>query len=413
MSGRTGRDGGVVAVVPARGGSKSIPRKNLRAFAGHPLLAWSVAAAREAACVDRVLVSTDDPGIRDVAIACGAEAPFLRPAALAGDETPDLPVFAHALDWLEREEGWRPEVVVQLRPTSPVRPRGLVDAAVARLTGDPGATAVRAVAPSGQNPYKMWRPGPPGGAPYLQPLLGHPCPEPYNLPRQALPETYWQTGHVDAARRATVVDGGSMTGARVLPLVVAPRYAIDLDTPHQWAQAEWAAGQMGDAIVRPAPAIPDLRRFRLLVLDFDGVLTDNRVWVGQDGHEAVACDRGDGLGLAALRRAGFPVAVLSTETNPVVAARCRKLQLPCAQGLDDKGAALRALAAEYDLSLSDIIYVGNDVNDRDCLRLAGLAVVPADAHPDARREAALVLARPGGRGAVRELCDLLLEAHAP
>ena len=112
----------VLVIVPARGGSKSIPRKNIRRFAGHPLLAYSIAAGRQAESVGRVLVSTDDAEIVEVARRFGAEAPFLRPAELAGDDTPDLPVFEHALEWLRREEGYQPEVVVQLRPTSPVRP---------------------------------------------------------------------------------------------------------------------------------------------------------------------------------------------------------------------------------------------------------------------------------------------------
>ena len=115
----------VLALVPARGGSKGLPGKNLRPLAGHPLVAWAVAAGRQAERVGRVLVSTDDPAIRDAAVAAGAEAPFLRPAALAADDTTDLPVVLHALDWLLEHEGYAPGVVVQLRPTSPLRPPGL------------------------------------------------------------------------------------------------------------------------------------------------------------------------------------------------------------------------------------------------------------------------------------------------
>lgn len=148
-----------------------------------------------------------------------------------------------------------------------------------------------------------------------------------------------------------------------------------------------------------------------VVLDFDGVLTDNAVWVLGDGTEMVRCDRSDGLGIAALTRAGVTVAVLSTETNPVVAARCRKLKLPFAQGLADKALALRGLLAERGVDPSRVAYVGNDVNDLGCLELAGLPVAVADAHPRVLDAVALVLSRPGGHGAVRELCDLLLDAR--
>src|SRR5262249_7126007 len=120
--------GGVVAIVPARGGSKAIPRKNVRLLGGVPLIAYSIEAGLTARTVDRVIVSTDDEEIAAVARRFGAEVPFMRPAALAGDSTPDLPVFQHALDWLDAHEGYRPEIVVQLRPTSPLRPPDCVDA---------------------------------------------------------------------------------------------------------------------------------------------------------------------------------------------------------------------------------------------------------------------------------------------
>jgi YrbI family 3-deoxy-D-manno-octulosonate 8-phosphate phosphatase len=149
----------------------------------------------------------------------------------------------------------------------------------------------------------------------------------------------------------------------------------------------------------------------LLVLDFDGVLTDNGVWVDSEGRESVRCDRSDGLGIAALRAVGLPVLVLSTETNPVVAARCRKLALECVQGVADKGTRLRALLQERGVAAERVAYVGNDVNDLDCLRSVGLPVVVADAWPGVHGAAEVVLSRPGGHGAVRELCDALVVAR--
>jgi CMP-N-acetylneuraminic acid synthetase len=253
-------DGGldVVAIVPARGGSRSLPRKNLRGLAGHPLLAWSIAAGRLARCVDMVLVSTDDEEIREIALAYGAEAPFLRPRSLAQDDTPDRPVFEHALAWLEREGGRRPELVVQLRPTSPLRPPGLVDGGVQLLRGSPGAHSVRSVTPPGQNPYKMWR----IEGRYLRPLLGDVSAELYNQPRQKLPTTFWQTGHLDLFRSDTLLRHGSMTGSQILPLVVDPGYAVDIDTEEQLELAAWllARGELDcvrpEPAARPSPAVP-------------------------------------------------------------------------------------------------------------------------------------------------------------
>jgi YrbI family 3-deoxy-D-manno-octulosonate 8-phosphate phosphatase len=154
-----------------------------------------------------------------------------------------------------------------------------------------------------------------------------------------------------------------------------------------------------------------LSRITLVVLDFDGVLTDNAVWVLQDGTEMVRCDRSDGLGLAMLTASGVTVVVMSTETNPVVAARCRKLGVPCMQGVADKGRELSSLIAGQRLDPARVAYVGNDVNDLGAMAVVGLPVAVADAHPRVRSAAVLVLTRPGGHGAVREFCDRLLHAR--
>ena len=397
----------VLAIIPARGGSKSIPRKNIRAFAGHPLLAWSVAAARQASTVTRVLLSTDDDEIAAIGRRYGAETPFLRPADLAQDRTQDLPVFEHALRWLEEQEGYRPEVVVQLRPTSPVRPRDLVDRAVRLLLDQPEADSVRGIVPSGQNPYKMWRLQPDGR---MTPLLADGLGEPYNMPRQELPPTYWQTGHIDAVRPRAILEKHSMSGDVILGLVLDPRFTVDIDTRRDWERAEWLLSDPALEAVRLGPAPrPMPARVKLVVLDFDGVLTDNRVWTDADGREMVAADRGDGWGLARLRERGVEVVVLSTETNPVVAARCRKLNLPFVQGSADKAAALKALMLERDATSADTIYLGNDANDVACFPLVACALAVADAHPSALAAADRVLSHRGGHGAVRELCDLLIQ----
>ena len=397
----------VLALVPARGGSKSIPRKNVMSFAGHPLLTYSIAAGLKARAVGRVIVSTDDAEISSVAREYGAEVPFLRPASLALDDTPDLPVFEHALAWLESHEGYRPEIVVQLRPTSPVRPPDCVDRAVETLLAHPEADSVRGVVPSGQNPYKMWRIEADGG---MKPLLQDGFDEPYNMPRQSLPPTFWQTGHVDAIRTSTILEKGSMSGDVILPLILDPRYTVDIDNPRDLERAEWLMASRELEVVRPGPgARPLPEHVELLVLDFDGVLTDNRVWLDADGTEWVAAHRGDGWGIARLLESGVQVVVLSTETNPVVAARCRKLGIPAIQGVREKGPALLDLLRERGVAHDRVVYVGNDVNDLPCFPLAGCAVTVADGHPKALQQADWVLRARGGRGAVRELCDILLE----
>ena len=397
----------ILAIIPARGGSKSIPRKNIRDFAGHPLIAYSIAAALQSEKVGRTIVSTDDEEIAAIAIKYGAEAPFLRPEHLATDDTPDLPVFQHALEWLSDRDGYHPEVVVQLRPTSPVRPVDCVDHAIETLLSDEAADAVRGVVPSGQNPYKMWRLDERG---QLQPLLMEEFDEPYNMPRQKLPATYWQTGHIDAIRTRTILEKGSMTGEIILPLLIDPQYTIDIDTERDWQRAERLIRELDVPFVKPGKVPRTLPRdVKMLVLDFDGVLTDNRVWVDKDGHEWVAANRGDGWGIARLKEAGVEVVVLSTETDPVVAARCEKLGVESVQGLEDKTKALEDVLVKKDVAPERTVFLGNDVNDTACFPLVACALVPGDAHPEAKRQADIQLSQRGGHGAVRELCDMILE----
>ncbi len=225
----------VLALIPARGGSKSIPYKNIRPFAGHPLIAYSIAAGLAAELVTRVIVSTDDERIAEVARRYGAETPFLRPTEYAQDQTPDLPVFLHALEWLESNEGYHPDIVVQLRPTSPIRKVSYINQAVSLLMERPDADSVRSVIVPFQNPFKMWKIASSG---FLEPLIKTEFSEPYNMPRQLLPQVYWQTGYIDAAWADTLLLKHSMTGERILPLVLQPSDWIDIDSPEDWRLAE-------------------------------------------------------------------------------------------------------------------------------------------------------------------------------
>jgi N-acylneuraminate cytidylyltransferase len=396
----------ILAIIPARGGSKTVPRKNIQPLAGHPLIAYSIAAGLQAQRVSRVVVSTDDEEIAEISRSYGAEVPFLRPTALAQDETVDLPVFKHVLEWLAENESYHPEIVVQLRPTSPLRPPDYVDRAIEILLENNNSDSVRGVIPSGQNPYKMWRISSEGN---LQPLLGNDFEEPYNMPRQELPQTYWQTGHIDAIRASTILEKGSMSGDVILPLIMDPRYAVDIDTAKDHEHAQWILGHGDLPLIRPGRKVRPLpQKVELVVFDFDGVMTDNRVWVDTDGRELVSANRSDGWGLARLKETSVKIVVLSTETDPVVAARCRKLGIEAIQGIKDKAKALRELMESRGIDANQTIYLGNDVNDVVCFPLVACALVVEDAHPEAKAQADLILTKRGGQGAVRELCDILI-----
>ncbi len=227
----------ILAFIPARGGSKGVPRKNILPIAGKPLIAYSILQALAATRITRVVVSTDDEEIAAVARTWGAEVPFMRPAWCAQDASPDIDVFRHALDWLVEHEGYLPEAVVHLRPPGPVRRVEHIDQAIDLLLSHPDADAVRSVSLARQTPYKMWRVDPAG---YLRPLLQlEDTPDCQSLPRQRLPLVYWQNGYVDVIRPRAVLEKHSMWGTSVLPFV-HNEHLLEVDYPEDIPAVEHA-----------------------------------------------------------------------------------------------------------------------------------------------------------------------------
>ena len=225
----------ILAVIPARGGSKGIPMKNIKPLGKIPLIAYSIAAGLETKSINRVIVSTDDKNISNCAVHHGAEVPFLRPKELAEDHALDFPVLEHVLVWLEEKEKYKPDIIVFLRPTSPFRPLGCIEEAIDIMKSNPNADCIRAVMRSGQEPYKMWRIE--NGE--MIPLLQSDFSEHYNMPRQRLPKTYWQTGQIEIIRYSTIMNQKSMSGRRIHPIIMDPKFVIDIDNVDQWEFAEW------------------------------------------------------------------------------------------------------------------------------------------------------------------------------
>lgn len=226
----------ILALIPARGGSKGIPRKNLLPLLGKPLIAYTIEQAKSSRFISRVIVSTDDAEIAAVAKQHGAEVPFIRPAEFAADLSPDIDVFKHALTWLKNNEGYVPEMVVHLRPTGPLRSVPVVDRAIEQMIAHPEATALRSVNTPLLSPFKMWR----LNGPYLEPLARvEGQPEAHSMPRQILPAVYWQNGYVDIVRASTVLDRGQIAGDKILPFIV-DEPIVELDYPDDVPRLEAA-----------------------------------------------------------------------------------------------------------------------------------------------------------------------------
>jgi len=216
----------IIALIPARGGSKSIKNKNITPFSGKPLISYTIEQALQSKLIDRVIVSTDSNEIANVAKQYGADIPFMRPTELAEDDTVDLPVFEHCLEYLRNNEKYIPDIIVQLRPTSPLRTLSMIDDAINLLIKNKYASSVRCICEPSQNPFKMWMVKQDG---FIKPLVETEIHEPYNQPRQVLPEVYWQNGYVDVMRYSTIVSDHSMTGNNILPMLVDSENIIDID----------------------------------------------------------------------------------------------------------------------------------------------------------------------------------------
>jgi CMP-N-acetylneuraminic acid synthetase len=218
----------IVALVPARSGSKGIPHKNIIDFRGKPLLAHSIEHGRASRYIDEVYVSTDSSHYADIASSFGALVPFLRPAEFAGDLSTDFEVFDHFLSYLRLEGSAPPDILVQLRPTYPTRRIEFLDAAIEYFVEHyEDADSLRSVAEAPETPYKMWR----QSGIYLEPLLSaEGIEEPYNSPRQALPKVYLQNACIDIIKTETVTKKRSMSGDKILMFEMAPEEIHDIDT---------------------------------------------------------------------------------------------------------------------------------------------------------------------------------------
>ena len=233
------KDNKIISIIPARGESKGVPRKNIRLLADKPLIAYSIEQSLQCKYIDRTIVSTNDEEIAKIAKEYGAEVPFIRPEELAKDDTPDLPVFIHALKWLEKNQSYIPEIIVHLRPTSPLRKVKHIEDAIKKLESEKNANSIRGICIPSQNPFKMWK----IKGKYMKPLIKYnEVKEPYNTPRQLLPKVYWQNGHIEVIRYKTIMEKHSMTGDRILPYIMDQKYMIDIDSYLSFTIAEIILG---------------------------------------------------------------------------------------------------------------------------------------------------------------------------
>ncbi|MFI6930145.1 cytidylyltransferase domain-containing protein [Streptomyces sp. NPDC050287] len=394
----------VLAVIPARGGSKGVPAKNLASVGGVPLVARAVRECRATRLVTDVVVSTDDQAIAAAARQAGAEV-VLRPAAIAGDLATSEAAVLHAMDAHEALHGAAVDAVLLVQCTSPFILREDIDG-VAGAVVENGADTAVTVAPFHGF---IWRDADDAvdavNSDEASGGYGVNHDKSFRPRRQDRPQDLLETGAAYAMEAAGFRKHQHRFFGHTELVRTDPARVLEIDDPHDLARAR-ALAPLFDAD-RPG-ALPTADDIDAVVLDFDGTQTDDRVLIDADGKEFVSVHRGDGLGIAALRDSGLDMLILSTEQNPVVAARARKLKLPVLHGIDRKDLALKQWCEEQGIAPERVLYVGNDVNDLPCFALVGWPVAVASAHDVVRGAARAVTTVPGGDGAIREIASWIL-----
>lgn len=393
----------IVAIIPARGGSKGIQSKNIKHLAGKPLIAWTIEAAVRSQLVSEVFVSTDNEIIAGIASDYGAKI-LNRPIELSGDQASSESALLHALGVLD-QLGEQPDILVFMQCTSPLTSHSDIDSAIDKLIRTGADSCFTAT----DFHYFVWQQNEDGS------MKGINHDQRYRARRQDRDKQFVENGAIYVMRTEGFRKAQHRFFGKTIMSMMPAERCVEIDELLDLSVAEVLLKNKSDLRGKTSSSGLYFEKFRnksprAVVFDFDGVFTDNKVYVDETGRESVCCDRSDGWGLDQLKGLDIKLVVLSSETNPVVSARCNKFGIECCQGLGAKKfEAFQNWCVENEIEPQDVIFVGNDANDVECLRSAGCGVAPSDAYPEAKDVANIVLSRSGGAGAIRELCDILLK----
>lgn len=376
----------IIAVIPARGGSKGIPGKNLKMIAGRSLIRRTIDSLMATGLVDDVYVSSDSEEILNEATRYGANA-IKRPEELSSDQASSESALLHALKITGEDS--KADLLVFCQATSPfIESKDLRQA----ITGVSRGEADVVFSATESHAF-LWRKTDEG-------MEGINHDKTFRLRRQDMDPEYRETGAFYVMKTQGFVESKHRFFGKVACQVTDSRFAIDIDEP--------ADLDLARMLAKNEKAIPDLSRIKALVTDFDGVHTNNLASVNQEGIESVSVNRSDGLGISVLKNSSIKFLILSKEKNPVVTARAQKLAVESIQGIDNKPLALTEWVKQNNLSFNEIAYVGNDINDIEVMKLCGISIAVADSYPEVTEIADWVLKNNGGQGAIREITDALL-----
>lgn len=378
-----------VALVPLRGGSKSIPDKNIRLIAGKPLCAWVLEAACRSGVFDKIVVSTDSLKITDVVESLDLPVEILhRPAELATDEASTESVMLHAAEVLDFD------VLATIQATSPFVQAEDFQKAYNLFKAGSYESLLTAV----RTKRFFWNDD--GTA------LNY---APQQRPRrQDFSGSLMENGAFYFTKRNILTNTGCRLGGRICIYEMAAESAVEIDEQEDWAFVERAL------LDRCAQSLHEtLAKIKMLVVDVDGTLTDAGMYWSAEGDQLKKFNTRDAKGLELVRKVGVEVAIITSEDSPIVTARANKLGIQhCFVGVVNKKQCLETLACELSVELTDVAYIGDDINDLDCLNISGFPACPADAIESVKAVVQHISKYAGGMGAVREICELIRAAKA-
>lgn len=380
----------VIVFIPVRGGSKGILDKNIKLIAGKPLICYSIDAALKAEIVNKIIISTDSQKIKQVVYTYYGNINtkieiFDRSIETATDTATTESAM---LDFAKRYDS-KFEDIILVQATSPLIESIHIDEAYNQYLKESLGGLLSVV----RQKRFVWDETAP---------LNY---EPSNRPRrQDFKGLLIENGALYITSKKKLQQSNCRISEPYGTYVMPDSSYYEIDEPEDWVIVEALLHKKNKTEVKNK--LPT--KIEAIVFDFDGVFTDNKVIVFEDGKEAVICSRGDGMGIEQLKKQGIPIWVLSKEKNPVLLARCKKLGIACEYGIENKLQRLEEQIAERKLNMENIIYVGNDINDIECLSEVGCPIVVQDAHLEAKKHAKIILQNKGGDGAIRELTDLIL-----
>ena len=391
----------VLAIIPARGGSKGVPGKNIYPLSTKPLIAYTIEAALESRSVNRLIVSTDDKKIAEVSSLYGAET-IDRPAEISGDYHQSELALIHVLDHLEANERYIPDWLIFIQCTSPLLLPEDIDEAYRVVVKGEYDSIFSAYEEHFIPRWQFDR------NETAKPVNYEPNKRPM---RQEVPSEFVENGAFYIMRTDHLKRAGTRFGEKSGIYVMPMERSFQVDTFEDIALIEKIINgrsnsntkNFSDALHR------QLGKLKLVIVDFDGTMTDNKVLVDQDGREQVACNRADGWGVRLLKNEGIKVACLTSEQNSVVLRRCEKLEIECYNGVLEKGMKISEICEKSGVLPEETAFIGNDINDIPALKLVGVPVVVQDAHADAKMHSKIVLDRCGGDGALQEFAELLIK----